>query len=222
MTSKEINAEFDKAFGAACGGRGRFEAWADFIRITAYSMAVAVGQAPDVLAKSAEEASGKYTAKEQAEIRRMYSAFLDAYELNRDQDYLGSRFMELGIGSKELGQFFTPYNVSKPVAAITMEGQPKERFITIGDPTCGAGAMLIACSNILMGQDRNPQTDLFCVGRDINEIAALMAYVQLGTLGIAAKIEVGDTLEDTVGYSMYTPIAMFGSIWTARAMKGEI
>ena len=43
-----------------------------------------------------------------------------AYEDNPDQDFLGAAYMELGLGNHWTGQFFTPYNVSKMMAQMTL------------------------------------------------------------------------------------------------------
>lgn len=70
-------------------------------------------------------------------------------------DFLGPIFMELEIGSKEMGQFFTPFSLCERVTGLVMrqpvqelaEGAP---YTTFDEPTCGAGGMVIAASMVLL------------------------------------------------------------------------
>lgn len=67
----------------------------------------------------------------------------------------------------------------------------------------------------------------FLVGQDIDEIAALMCYIQLSLLGVAACIKVGNSLTDpmTGNDSMdnywFTPI-YFSDVWVMRRMFHEV
>ena len=77
----------------------------------------------------------------------LFAEMVNNLEKNPFQDFLGSMYMELGLGNDHAGQFFTPYNVCRAMAEITV---PKDfpqferpGYITINDPACGAGATLI-------------------------------------------------------------------------------
>lgn len=72
---------------------------------------------------------------------------VDALEKNPDQDFLGSIFIELGLANKHNGQYFTPYDVAKAMAEITLgdveDTLAKSGAVTIHDSCCGSGALLI-------------------------------------------------------------------------------
>ena len=58
------------------------------------------------------------------------------------KDVLGEVFMQLELGSKWKGQFFTPYHVCKLMAELNFK-LPKEEVITLNEPCVGGGAMVI-------------------------------------------------------------------------------
>lgn len=69
-------------------------------------------------------------------------------------------------------------------------------YLSICDPTCGSGCLLIAagwaCEE---GQKiENPKEHLFFVGQDLDRVVALMCYIQLSILGYAGYVIVGDSL----------------------------
>src|SRR3546814_5311143 len=75
-----------------------------------------------------------------------------------EQDYadlMGELYMSLEIGSKDMGQFFTPYQISRLMAMLTIDRPSLERaaaqnnFIEFNEPTCGAGGMIIAAAEAI-------------------------------------------------------------------------
>ena len=74
--------------------------------------------------------------------------------------------------------------------------------ITICDSCCGAGATLIAgvhaARKQLEKENLNYQNHVLVVAQDIDEIVALMCYIQLSLLGVAAYIKVGNTFTEPI------------------------
>lgn len=66
-------------------------------------------------------------------------------------DYLGELFMKCNQGNKEAGQYFTPYNVSKMMAKMTITGDKikQDEILTVNDCCSGGGGMLIAALDVL-------------------------------------------------------------------------
>ena len=133
------------------------------------------------------------------------------------------------------GQFFTPYNVCQMMAEMTIGNvvpQVKERgYITINDPACGAGATLIAgvhaAAKPLMKAGFNWQNHVLVTAQDIDYTVALMCYIQLSLLGVAAYIKVGNTFtepmcsKDTLENYWFTPMYC-SEVWTIRRLfKGK-
>ena len=137
--------------------------------------------------------------------------------------------MILNLQDNEKRQIFTPYPVCKLMSEVTLghlEKQIKEKgFVTINDCCCGAGATLIAAANTAKTQLKdvrlNFQNHILFAAQDIDETVALMCYIQLSLLGVAAYIKVGDSLSDPIrdGDSTenywFTPM-YFSDVWQYR------
>ena len=59
----------------------------------------------------------------------------------------------------------------------------KQGWISVSDPACGAGALLIAFANECRRQHINYQTSVLFVAQDIDFLAGCMCYIQLSLLG---------------------------------------
>lgn len=132
-----------------------------------------------------------------------------ALEHNPDQDFLGKMYMDLELGNHWKGQFFTPYDICRVMAEITMgkvkQQVDKQGYITVNDPTCGAGATLIAAVNLMRREGVNYQNHALVVGQDIDRIVGLMCYIQLALLGCSGYITIADTLTNPVCGSAMQP-----------------
>ena len=106
------------------------------------------------------------------------------------------------LGNNAGGQFFTPYDICRAMAKITMKREcvleiiDRQGYVSINDPACGAGATLIAAAEALLQWDINFQQTAIFIGQDIDYGTALMCYVQLSLLGCAGYVRVGNTLTD--------------------------
>ncbi len=124
-------------------------------------------------------------------------------------DPLGEAAGELEILDSGLGQFFTPYHVSLLMAQMNLTGVDdiiKERgYITLGEPACGAGCMVLAAANVIEAMGHDPETTMIVEATDLSETCYHMAYVQLATRGIPARVVRGDTLSGEVFEWAWTP-----------------
>lgn len=126
-----------------------------------------------------------------------------AYERKPEQDFLGSCFMELNLGNHWKGQFFTPYEVCRLMAEMTLDPSleatiDKNGWASINDCACGAGAILIAAANTLQAHGRNYQTKALFVAQDLDRVAAMMRFIQLSLLGCAGYVVVVDSLSNPI------------------------
>ena len=69
----------------------------------------------------------------------------------------------------------------------------KNGYITLSEPCCGAGAMILGFVKALKDEDINYQQNLLVYAVDISEICAYMTYVQLSLYGIPAIVVRKDT-----------------------------
>ncbi|MBD2802328.1 N-6 DNA methylase, partial [Xenorhabdus sp. M] len=141
-------------------------------------------------------------------------------------DFLGSVFMQLELGNKDLQQFFTPWEVARMMvqmqlhdAAELLQTQP---FITMSDPCVGAGCMILAAADVLREQGHDPLCSLWVSVIDIDPLAAVMAYIQLSLTGIPAAVTIGNALHDDGNKrTRYTPAHYLGN-WSARLREAEL
>ena len=115
-------------------------------------------------------------------------------------DCLGEVFMEGGFGSKQLGQFFTPFHISEFMAEINLvdilssPSIKKRGWFSLSEPACGSGGMIIAIHKTLESKGMTSSPSFWCEARDISLNSFYMTYIQLSLLGIPARVILGDTL----------------------------
>ena len=137
------------------------------------------------------------------------------YDNGRFNDNLGELFMKCNLGSKNAGQFFTPYNVSELMArAVMSETLIKEKtandgVITINDPCCGGGGMLVAALAVLRSCGVNYARNCFIDAGDIDERCVHMTYLQLSLAGVPAIIRHQNALTRELWGAWYTPALLF-------------
>lgn len=191
--------ELVKAFESLCGRHGRWEVWADWIVMCACSISNAVDRAHrNEREKTYKTLSEKYTEAERQTMAEMLGMVVAALDENQDQDLLGEIFMILGLGNEHNGQFFTPYNVCCAMSALNSENiaaqVERQGWVSVSDPACGAGALLVAFANECTRQKVNYQTSVLFVAQDIDFTVGLMCYIQLSLLGCAGYVVIGDSL----------------------------
>ena len=144
-------------------------------------------------------------------------------------DYLGRLFMLSNTNSKWAGQFFTPYSVSKLCSTITIgaadvDGCIKaDDVLTLNEPTCGSGGMILAAADVLYNQYRfNISRNLLAVCADIDARCVHMAYLQLSLAGIPAIIYHQDTLSMKCWDTWITPACIMQWPRFEKALKKSI
>lgn len=143
-----------------------------------------------------------------------------AAELDRERsDVLGHLYMSLELGSDEMGQFFTPYHVSQLIAgmaSLDLAGQVRDKgFVTVSEPTCGSGGMIVAQAEQMRADGLNYQQQLHVTAQDIELTSVHMTYIALALLHIPAVVTHGDTLRMEVRDRWFTPAHILGG-WSAR------
>lgn len=132
---------------------------------------------------------------------------------NPEQDFLGEIYAQLNLQQQQKGQFFTPYHIAELMSALTYNDRQEEMdskgYISVADPACGSGCMLISFGNTARKHGIDPQKEILFVGQDIDRTAAFMCYIQLAVLNFPACVIIGDTLSKPGFHSdnevWYTP-----------------
>jgi len=164
---------------------------------------------------------GKYN-REEANIFAKLLAELALGLASEMGDFLGEVFMSMELGSARLGQFFTPYHLSKLMAQVTIGDKVSmlsdKPFFTVSEPTCGAGGMIIAVADSLLESNFNPTESMWVEARDLDGVAAMTCYVQLSLLAIPARVVTGNTLTLEENRVFYTPQHYLGN-WSYKLNK---
>lgn len=139
----------------------------------------------------------KYSLEERLELARLSGILISAYA-EGFSDVLGEIYMSCSLGNSNMGQFFTPYTVAKMMSMINLDGVNTNKTITLCEPTCGSGVMLISAADVLSEQKINYQKYLEVTAIDLDWTCVYMTYIQLSLFGIKAHVMQGDTLAEPV------------------------
>lgn len=128
-------------------------------------------------------------------------------------DWAGELYMDSGTSNGKAGQFFTPYSVSQCMARINFPkdevraklGDDPNRVLTIYEPTCGAGGLIVASIDALAEVGVNYSWNAFVDCGDIDPRCVHMTYVTLSLLGVPAVVRLGDALMMEYRQNWFTP-----------------
>lgn len=237
--STEWEKKFIDIFNQLCNWHSSWQVWQDFVNMSACAIANAVDRRRDVgktRDDSYMETVQRYSKEELELISELLSITTLALEENPEQDFLGELYMRFNLENKWRGQFFTPWHIAELMAKMLVGDDLKEKidsdgYISVNDPCCGAGCMLIAFANICKDElDVNYQNDVLFVGQDIDPVVAKMCYIQISLLGCPGYVVIGNSLTEPIGRTdtipivtndndiWYTPLRFMG-FWPFRLSK---
>ena len=220
----EIEKDFIKAFNRLSYRHNPWTVWQHFINMAACSISNAVDRQPETWRRREESYLATVKAYDKEELDdfvKMFGLLVQALEENSAQDFLGNLYMSLDFGSGWSGQFFTPWHVAEFMAQIELANDvvfselEKQGYISVNDPACGAGCMLIAFAQACRKMEKiNYQRQVLFVGQDIDRVVAQMCYIQLSLLGCPGYVVVGDTLaRPTCGPALRPVVHADNEIW---------
>lgn len=199
IIKKKIIAEIDSISGA----HSPYEVFSDWIRICSLSICNSVCMIHNEVWQQRErdyiETIRRYPEGTEYRFAGMFCMLGDLLT-EEMTDALGEIYMEAGMGSKTAGQFFTPFHLSELTAKMAMSDSIQSfkagmtKLITLTEPSCGGGGMIIAAAKILKDEGINYQRYLDVVAQDLDWKGVYMTYLQCSLLGIKAICVQGDTL----------------------------
>ena len=113
------------------------------------------------------------------------------------EDLIGGYYMEFAVshkGQQWNGEFHTPKPICDLMARMTlgdMETIPAEGPITVCEPACGAGAMILSLAEACSPEVRRR---LRVTAVDINRTACDMAFINTTLWGIPTRVIHGNSL----------------------------
>ncbi|MBL4746219.1 MAG: N-6 DNA methylase [Flavobacteriaceae bacterium] len=216
---EEFYKEFLKKFKYLATYKHRYEVFRDFVYVSAIALSNAI-----VMNQEREEEYLQiikaYKKEDQLGLAELYGTLVLLLNFE-PQDVLGQLYMDLEISSKEKGQFFTPKSLSDFMSEIQFGEQLKnleEPFITISDPACGAGGLILSFAKVMLANKLNPGEKIWVQCVDIDKTAALMCYIQLSLWNIPAEIIVGNSLSLEYREAWYTPSHVLGN-WSYKMAR---
>jgi type I restriction-modification system DNA methylase subunit len=167
----------------------------------------------DALEQSYKKIFDKYTGTTAFDIFADALAKLTLAMKDEPFDYLGTIYMNAGIGNASAGQFFTPPHICELMAHFSIgskeeaEQQIAERgWFSAADPCCGSGAMMIGLYKVLRDwQLPDIDTKILIELTDIDYLCVKMAFVQMSVLGLSARITWGNALTEEREMTLDTP-----------------
>lgn len=206
--------------------RHMWEVFSDFVEMAALAMSNSI----DLMQHHVREERymqiiARYEPDEQKRFPQILGELVCALEFGPD-DVMGKVFAELEQGNSSRGQFFTPYSVCQMMAMLQVgDGSDirtkiNERgYVTVSEPACGAGAMVIAMADAIKSKGINYQQHMHVTAVDIDSRAVHMAYLQFSLLHIPATIILGNALTLEEREHWYTP-AHFMGLWQQKLSRG--
>jgi hypothetical protein len=126
-------------------------------------------------------------------------------------DFIGPVYSAFAA-NPHIGQFFTPWSVSRMMAELTIGSKDdlrrmlrKQRFIMLGEPACGVGGMVLAANQVLQERGLDIARQAHWVAVDVDFRAVCGAYIQTALTGASASIVHGDTLRGETWGVTQTP-----------------
>jgi len=184
------------------GSHSAYEIFCDWIRCMAMSIANATTIRHDEIYQEREklylDTIQRYSEDDRYRFAELLAYLIESME-DGPIDILGEVYMEAEMGSKTAGQFFTPFSISELCARLGANIErykDNEDIITLTEPSCGGGGMILATAKIFADAGIEYQKRLRVVAQDLDWKGVYMTYVQLSLLGIDAICVQGDTLTE--------------------------
>lgn len=217
---EESYRSFLKILNATAPYKHRYEVFRDFVTMSACSLHNTLHKEEKREAEYLKIISD-YKSDDQKRFPKLLALLVQLLE-DEPKDVLGQLYMELEIGNKNQGQFFTPNDVSELMARMvmgeTIQQARSQEFITISEPACGAGGMVLALVKLFVLDKLNPAEKMWVQCIDVDRTAALMCYVQLSLWNVPAQVLVGNTLSLEMRESWYTPAHHLG-LWNGKLRR---
>lgn len=212
---------FIKTFNDIARHRHRYEVFRDFVTMAA--IAVHNGIARDEkLEAEYLQIVGRYAKEDVTSFAHLLGQLVILLD-PEPYDVLGQLYMELELGSAHTGQFFTPPELSELMARLSYGdalATLDKPFVTLQEPACGAGGMVLAFVKVMLSHGHNPAERMWAHCQDVDRLAALMCYLQLALWNVPAVVVVGNTLALEAREVFYTPAHYLG-FWDSKLRRRE-
>jgi len=199
-TPTEYRKQFIKVFEDLARHRDRHDVLADFLEMAVCAVrktTLPPSPAADALETQYMDVVRRNKLEDVRVMPRLLGITAAAVQ-DGGADFLGQVVGELALINGHMGQFFTPYDVSRMMAEITLQDAGElireKGFITLMEPASGAGGMVIAAADVIAGQGFDVSRQLYVDATDLSPLCFKMTYLQLALRGIPATVRRGNSL----------------------------
>jgi hypothetical protein len=208
-SSAKPEARLKEMLNSLGANHSAWKVFEDFLALSALSISNSV----DAVRREEREAkymdiSGGYKQAELEQFTEMFAHFIFDAEANQGglRDTLGKLFGELGFTDERRGQVFTPQHICDFMGEMLINEKDSEieskGYISVREPGCGAGAMVLGIANAMRERGYNYQKQMWVYATDIDIDCVYMTYLQLAINGNA--------LSDETWSEWYTPMFVWG------------
>ena len=200
-TTDQYLAALEKGIRQLAYNQHLFTTFRHFVELSA----LALSNAADPSQFDAREAQylkivAQYTPEQVAEFPKLFGLLVMSLE-QETSDVLGVLYHRLELHNEQVGQFFTPFEISRLLARMSLTDREyldariaEHGFIRVQEPCVGSGSMVLALAEAMREAGINYQRHLHVTAIDIDIIAVHMAYIQCTLLHIPAVILHGNSL----------------------------
>jgi hypothetical protein len=225
ICSKQHDSTFKKLFVTLSKQHQPHRVFSDFCEMSAIAFSNAVDPAQYERREARYHEIIKAYSKDELNL---FVQLLSSVTLSLEDhlhDCLGALFMDLEMANHWRGQYFTPYPIAEMMAKMTLVDASdyinENGFITLNEPCCGAGVMVIASAQALLDMQVNYQQALHVVAQDIDATAVHMTYLQLSLLHVPAIVLHGNSLAANATNEYWvTPAHVLGG-WDYKLRSAE-
>jgi hypothetical protein len=193
MTARKAPAsDFRKILERLAHGHDTRRVFDAFVRLAVCAVAAQTREAEYL-----EEA--KHWQKPELELfAQALGSLVREMELEPFTDLIGGYYMEFALSSKGQqwgGEYHTPKPVTDMMARMLFDPEsfPADRPITVCEPTCGAGAMILSVGQVCPPEARRR---LRVTAIDINRTTCDMAFLNTTLWGIPCRVIHGNALSN--------------------------
>ncbi len=199
-TPTEYRKQFIKAFEDLARHRDRHDVLADFLEMAVCAVrktTLPPGPAADAIETHYMDVVRRNRLEDVRAMPQLLGIAAAAVQ-EGGADFLGQVTGELELINGHMGQFFTPYDVSRMMAEITLQDAGElireKGFVTLMEPASGAGGMIIAAADVIARQGFDVSRQLYVDATDLSPLCFKMTYLQLALRGIPATVRRGNSL----------------------------
>ncbi len=199
------------------GSKRTWQKFSDFVEMAYYAVAKTMtrdAERRDDIEDSYMRIVRTYDNKDDVRQYPKLFTYAQVAVAHYGMDFLGRVAGELGTLDPKSGQFFTPMDVSRLIAQMTMDTDflaaliERQGFFTMQEPAAGAGGMVMALAEQVRSLDYDVLTTILCHAIEVDAFVYKMCYLQLAWAGIPAYVEHGNSLSLKHFDGVYTPAVL--------------